>query len=70
MFDKIKFQRFVSNKKFLPDSFTAFKNKIGFSMVRTSLQIAMKLFSLGPTKTVCWKVGRMVTMQEETKSSE
>ena len=31
MFDKIKFQRFVSNKKFLPDSFTAFKNKIGFS---------------------------------------
>lgn len=31
VFDKIKFQRFVSNKKFLPDSFTAFKNKIGFS---------------------------------------
>lgn len=31
VFDKIKFQRFVSNKKFLPDSFTAYKNKIGFS---------------------------------------
>lgn len=29
IFDKIKFQKFVSNKKFLPDSFTAFKNKIG-----------------------------------------
>ena len=29
VFDKIKFQKFVSNKKFLPDSFTAFKNKIG-----------------------------------------
>lgn len=29
VFDKIKFQRFVSNKAFLPDSYTAFKNKIG-----------------------------------------
>lgn len=29
VFDKIKFQRFVSNKQFLPDSYTAFKNKIG-----------------------------------------
>lgn len=32
VFDKIKFQKFVSNKKFLPDSFTAFKNKIGFTV--------------------------------------
>lgn len=29
VFDKIKFQKFVSSKKFLPDSYTAFKNKIG-----------------------------------------
>lgn len=29
VFDKIKFQRFVSNKEFLPNSYTAFKNKIG-----------------------------------------
>jgi len=29
VFDKIKFQSFVSNKQFLPDSYTAFKNKIG-----------------------------------------
>ncbi|CAN5820587.1 hypothetical protein BH10BAC2_BH10BAC2_27220 [soil metagenome] len=29
VFDKIKFQRFVSNKAFLPDSYTSFKNKIG-----------------------------------------
>lgn len=29
VFDKVKFQRFVSNKQFLPDSYTAFKNKIG-----------------------------------------
>lgn len=29
IFDKIKFQSFVSNKQFLPDSFTEYKNKIG-----------------------------------------
>lgn len=29
VFDKIKFQKFVSNKTFLPDSYTSFKNKIG-----------------------------------------
>jgi len=29
IFDKVKFQQFVSNKQFLPDSYTAFKNKIG-----------------------------------------
>ncbi len=29
IFDKVKFQRFVSNKQFLPDSFTEYKNRIG-----------------------------------------
>jgi adenine-specific DNA-methyltransferase len=29
VFDKIQFQRFVSNKAFLPDNYTSFKNKIG-----------------------------------------
>lgn len=29
VFDKIKFQKFVMNKRFLPDSYTSFKNKIG-----------------------------------------
>ena len=29
VFDKVKFQKFVSNKQFLPNSYTAFKNKIG-----------------------------------------
>lgn len=31
MFDKIAFQKFVSNKQFLADSYTSFKNKIGLS---------------------------------------
>ncbi|MEK7142292.1 MAG: site-specific DNA-methyltransferase [Patescibacteria group bacterium] len=32
IFDKEKFVRFVSNKQFLPDSYTAFKNKIGLTV--------------------------------------
>jgi adenine-specific DNA-methyltransferase len=32
VFDKIKFQRFVNNKSFLPDSYTTFKNKIGLNI--------------------------------------
>ena len=31
IFDKIKFQSFISNKQFLPDSFTKYKNKIGLT---------------------------------------
>ena len=31
VFDKMKFQRFIANKQFLPDSYTAFKNKIGLT---------------------------------------
>lgn len=29
VFDKVKFQDFISNKAFLPDSYTTFKNRIG-----------------------------------------
>jgi adenine-specific DNA-methyltransferase len=31
VFDKVAFQRFVNAKKFLPDSYTQYKNKIGLS---------------------------------------
>lgn len=31
VFDKVAFQSFISNKQFLPDSYTAFKNKIGLT---------------------------------------
>lgn len=31
VFDKVKFQRFVMNKSFLPDSYTAYKNRIGLT---------------------------------------
>lgn len=32
VFDKIRFMKFVSNKEFLPDSYTSFKNKIGLTV--------------------------------------
>jgi adenine-specific DNA-methyltransferase len=32
VFDKDKFISFVDNKQFLPDSYTAFKNKIGLTL--------------------------------------
>ena len=31
VFDKVAFQRFVNAKKFLPDSYTQYKNQIGLS---------------------------------------
>jgi adenine-specific DNA-methyltransferase len=37
VFDKVKFQDFVSNKAFLPDSYTAFKNRIGLTHGRDYL---------------------------------
>ena len=37
IFDKKKFQEFVSNKAFLPDSYTSFKNRIGLTDGRSYL---------------------------------
>lgn len=37
IFDKVKFQKFISNKQFLPDSYTQFKNKIGLTANGTYL---------------------------------
>ena len=34
VFDKVKFQDFVSNKAFLPDSYTAYRNRIGLTDCR------------------------------------
>ena len=34
VFDKVRFQDFVSNKAFLPDSYTAFRNRIGLTIGR------------------------------------
>lgn len=31
VFDKVRFQKFILNKQFLPDSYTVYKNKIGLA---------------------------------------
>ena len=38
IFDKTKFQEFVANKAFLPDSYTSFKNRIGLTDGKTYLK--------------------------------
>ena len=43
VFDKIKFQKFISNKEFLPNSFTEFKNKIGLTANREYLTEAKEV---------------------------
>ncbi|MFZ6778480.1 DNA methyltransferase [Undibacterium sp. Ji83W] len=50
IFDKIKFQKFVSNKKFLPDSFTAYKNKIGLVADEEYLSEAKEVVLAWPYK--------------------
>ena len=65
VFDKIKFQKFVSNKQFLPDSYTAFKNKIGLVNENGDYLSESRKSSLpGRIKTVCLKAGR----QRKTRS--
>jgi adenine-specific DNA-methyltransferase len=38
VFDSSKFQKFISNKQFLPDSYTAYKNKIGLYASETYIK--------------------------------
>ncbi len=46
VFDKVRFQKFVTNKRFLPDSYTSFKNKIGL-MTEEPISACVYFFS-GP----------------------
>jgi len=50
VFDKIKFQQFVSNKEFLPDSYTAFKNKIGLTAEGNYLTDSKEVVLVWPYK--------------------
>ena len=50
VFDKIKFQQFVSNKQFLADSYTAFKNKIGLTANRDYLTDSREVVLAWPYK--------------------
>ena len=50
IFDKAKFQDFVSNKAFLPDSYTAFKNRIGLTDARGYLKESRDVVLAWPYK--------------------
>lgn len=50
IFDKIKFQSFISKKQFLPDSFTSYKNKIGLFSDRQYLIDSGEVLLVWPYK--------------------
>jgi len=67
LFDKEKFIRFVSNKQFLPDSYTAFKNKIGLTVGNEYLSESKEVFLSWPYKD-CVLEGGMT--KEDQKRGE
>jgi len=67
VFDKIKFQRFVSNKQFLPDSYTSFKNKIGLTANGEYLTEANEVVLAWPYKDCVLEGGQT---KEEQKRNE
>lgn len=67
VFDKIKFQAFVSNKQFLPDSYTAFKNKIGLTVDGEFLSYGKAVALAWPYKDCLLEGGQA---KEETKRDE
>jgi len=50
VFDKEKFMKFIDNKEFLPDSYTAFKNKIGLSADRRYIAESKEIVLSWPYK--------------------
>lgn len=67
IFDKVKFQNFVTNKQFLPDSYTAFKNKIGLTIANEYLTESKEVVLAWPYKD-CFLEGGQT--KEEQKRGE
>ncbi|MBF0320901.1 MAG: site-specific DNA-methyltransferase [Nitrospirae bacterium] len=67
VFDKIKFQQFVSNKEFLPDSYTSFKNKIGLTADTRYLTDSKEVVLAWPYKDCVLEGGQM---KEDAKRNE
>lgn len=67
MFDKDLFIEFVSNKEFLPDSYTAFKNKIGLAVDRNYLKQDKEVTLIWPYKDCVLEGGQT---KEEAKRGE
>ena len=67
VFDKIEFQKFVSNKEFLPDSYTAFKNKIWLTANNEYLTEAKEVVLAWPYKDCVLEGGQT---KEDQKRKE
>lgn len=67
LFDKDLFVEFVSNKEFLPDSYTAFKNKIGLATGRDYLKQDKEVVLVWPYKDCVLEGGQT---KEEAKRGE
>jgi adenine-specific DNA-methyltransferase len=67
IFDKVEFQKFVSNKQFLPDSYTAFKNKIGLTANGEYLTEAKEVVLAWPYKDCVLEGGQT---KEDQKRKE
>ncbi len=67
VFDKVAFQSFVSNKQFLPDSYTAFKNKIGLTANGEYLTESREVVLAWPYKDCVLEGGQT---KEEQKRKE
>jgi len=67
VFDKVKFQSFISNKDFLPDSFTSYKNKIGLTSDKKYISDSDELVLAFPYKDCILEGGQT---KEETKRDE
>lgn len=67
VFDKVAFQSFVSNKQFLPDSYTTFKNKIGLTVDREYLTESKEVVLAWPYKDCVLEGGQT---KEDQKRKE
>ncbi|MBD3192158.1 MAG: site-specific DNA-methyltransferase [Candidatus Heimdallarchaeota archaeon] len=67
IFNKEKFMKFVDNKEFLPDSYTAFKNKIGLTVDKKYLTKSREVVLSWPYKDCVLEGGQV---KEEEKRRE
>lgn len=67
IFDKIAFQKFVSNKSFLPDSFTQFKNRIGLTVENHYLAESNDVVLSWPYKECILEGGQSKEDQKRTE---
>lgn len=67
VFDKVKFQSYISNKQFLPDSFTEYKNKIGLIADRQYLTDSEEVVLAFPYKDCVLEGGQT---KEDSKRNE